>query len=111
MSKATADIVGTTGASFTCTIDAGTILSAYLEVPNTPIVSLEIADDEREVTLINLPKGQSWIRLDIVWAPGDGDADIAVGTVTSGNATAATPAHTLDAGNTPGYIELFGTKS
>jgi len=108
MSKATADIAGTNGANFTCTIDAGTILSAYLEIPNLPIVSLEIGDDEREVTVTSLPKGQSWIRLDIVWAPGDDDANIGVGTVSSGTAAAATPVHTLDAGNTPGYIELFG---
>ena len=108
MSESTADIVGTVGANFTCTIDAGTILSAYLEVPNSPIVALAIGADDREVTVTSLPKGQSWVRLDIVWGPGDGDADIGVGTVTSGSAKAAIPTHTLDAGNTPGYIELFG---
>ena len=108
MSEHTADIVGTIGSNFTCTIDAATILSAYLEVPNTPIVSLEIGGGDREVTVPSLPKGQSWVRLDIVWGPGDDDATIKVGTVTSGTAKAATPNHTLDAGNTPGYIELFG---
>jgi hypothetical protein len=103
-----ADIVGTTGSNFTVTIDAGTIMSAYLEVSNQPVVSLAISPDDLEVTVPSLPAGQSWVRLDIVWAPGDPDADIGVGTVTSGTATPATPKHTLDAGNTPGYVELLG---
>jgi hypothetical protein len=108
MSQATADIVGTTAANFTFTLDAGTILSAYLEVPNQPVVSLNIGGNDREVTVPNLPKGESWVRLDLVWAPGDSNATIDIGTVTSGKATAANPKHTLDDGKTPGYVELFG---
>jgi len=108
MSQATADIVGTTGAKFTLTIDAGTILSAYLEVANQPVVALTISGNDREVAIPSLPGGESWVRLDLVWAPGDPNATIDVGTVTTGTATAATPKHTLDDGNTPGYVELFG---
>jgi hypothetical protein len=105
MSQATADIVGTTGAKFTITIDAATILSAYLEVPNQPILALAISGTDREVTVPSLPAGESWVRLDLVWAPGDANATIDVGT---GSATAANPKHTIDDGDTPGYVELFG---
>lgn len=109
MSQATADIVGTAGAKFTATIDAGTVVSAYLEVANQPIVSLAIAGNNREVTIPNLPAGESYVRLDIVWAPGDPNALIGVGTVTSGQVAAANPKHRIDDGDTPGYVELFGT--
>lgn len=108
MSQATADIVGTTGAKFTITIDAATIASAYLEVPNQPVVALAIGGNDRQVTVASLPAGESWVRLDLVWAPGDSNATIDVGTVATGAATAANPKHTLDDGNTPGYVELFG---
>jgi hypothetical protein len=108
MSQATADIVGTKGASFTFTIDAGTILSAYLEVPNQPIVALTIGGNDREVTVPNLPADDSTVRLDLVWAPGDSNATIDVGTVTTGTVTPANPKHTIDDGETPGYVELFG---
>jgi hypothetical protein len=108
MSQATADIVGTTGANFTVTIDAGAILSAYLEVPNQPLVTLKIEGNDREVTVPNLPSGDSVVRLDLVWAPGDSNATIDVGTVTTGTVTAANPKHTIDDGETPGYVELFG---
>jgi hypothetical protein len=109
MSQATADIVGTAGANFTATIDAGTVVSAYLEAPNQPILSLIIGGNNREVTIPKLPVGESYVRLDIVWAPGDPNALIGVGTVTGGQAAAANPQHRIDDGDTPGYVELFGT--
>jgi hypothetical protein len=108
MSQATADIVGTTGANFTLTIDSGTILSAYLEVANQPVITLPIGANNRQVTISSLPAGESWVRLDLVWAPGDANATMDVGTVTTGSASPANPKHTLDDGNTPGYVELFG---
>jgi hypothetical protein len=108
MSQATADIIGTTGAAFHATISAGLIQSAYLEVTNQPLVSLAISGNEQEVTVVNLPAGQSWIRLDLVWAPGDSNAAIDVGSVTSGVVSAAAPNHRIDDGDDPGYIELFG---
>lgn len=108
MSQATADIVGTKGANFTFTIDAGTILSAYLEVPNQPIVALAIGGSDREVTVPNLAAADSTVRLDLVWAPGDHNATIDVGTVTTGTVNPANPKHTIDDGDTPGYVELFG---
>src|SRR5258708_4444723 len=102
MSEARADIVGTKGSSFTITIDAATILSAYLEVPNQPIVALAIGGNDREVTVPNLPAGDSLVRLDLVWAPGDPDATIDVGTVLSGNVKAADSKCTIHDGDTPG---------
>jgi hypothetical protein len=48
------------------------------------------------------------VRLDIVWAPGDSDATIDVAAGSSPTVAVANPKHTLDAGNTPGYVELFG---
>ena len=108
MSQATADLVGTIGASFTFTIDSGTILSAYLEVPNQPIIALSIGGNDREVIVPSLPAGDAWVRLDLAWAPGDDNATIDVGTVTAGAVTAAIPKHTIDDGQTPGYVELFG---
>ena len=108
MSQATADIVGTIGTNFSLTIDSGTILSAYLEVPNQPIVALTISGNDRGVAVPSLPAGDSWVRLDLAWAPGDDNATIDVGTVTAGAVTAANPKHTIDDGQTPGYVELFG---
>jgi hypothetical protein len=108
MSEARADIVGTTGSNFTIVIDAANILSAYLEVTNQPIVSLSIGGSDREVTVPNLPAGDSLVRLDLVWAPGDPDATIDVGTVFSGDAKAAVSKGTIHDGDTPGYVELFG---
>ncbi len=103
-----ADILGTRGANFTCTIDAATILSAYLEVPNQPIVSLTISGSNREITVPSLPAGQSWVRLDLVWAPGDSDATIDIGTVSSGTVSTPPAKGTITDGDTPGYIELLG---
>lgn len=108
MSEETADIVGTTGSNFTFTIDSGAILAAFLEVPNQPKVELTVAGNEREVTVPSLPAGDSSVRLDLVWAPQDPDATIDVGKVTSGTVKAAIPKHTIDAGDVPGFVQLFG---
>jgi hypothetical protein len=108
MSQATADIVGTKAANFTFTIDAATIVKAKLIVKNQPDVDLTVGGDDREVTVPNLPAGDSVVSLALIWAPADPDATIDVGTVTTGTVTAATPKHTIDAGDTPGFVELFG---
>ncbi len=105
MSKANADIVGKKEATFSIAIDFGSISSAYLEVPNQPIMALAISDDDQEVTVSSLPTGDSTVRLDIIWAPGDSNATV---TISSGNATISDPPPTIDDGDTPGYVELFG---
>lgn len=108
MSEATADIIGTKGANFTFTVSSGTVTSAIHKVPNKPDNPLKVEPTGREITVPDLPVGDSSVRLDIVWAPADPDAVIDVGTVISGTVNAADPKHTLDAGDTPGYVHLFG---
>jgi hypothetical protein len=109
MSLATSDIHGPTGANFTFTVSSGTVTSAFLEVPTKPDTPLTIDGTGREITVPSMPAGKSWVRLDVVWAPGDPDAVIDVGSNAGGTVHAANPKHTLDAGNTPGFVELFGT--
>lgn len=108
MSETTADIVGTTGAKFAITVSSGTVTSAFLKVSGTADLALTMGPGGRDITVPSLPTGDSKVRLDIVWAPGDVDALIDVGNVSSGNATAANPQGTLDAGKTPGFVDLFG---
>jgi hypothetical protein len=109
MSLASCDVHGKTGDSFVIVINYGLVQSAYLEVDNQPLVSLAIDTTERQIAVSSLPAGTSYVRLDINWAPGDGDATIDVAAGAPATVAAANPKHTLDAGNTPGYVELFGT--
>ena len=108
MSLATADIHGSTGANFTITVSAATILSAYLEIANQPKIALTIGQDLREVTVASLPAGHSLVRLDLVWSPGEKNATVSVGTVATGKVKNASGKSTLTAGDTPGYVELWG---
>lgn len=108
MSQATADILGSVGANFTFTLSSGTTTNALLKVRNEPDTPLVIDGTGRGIAVPSLPSGQSRVRLDIVWAPSDPDAVIDVGAVASGTVNAANPQHTLDAGDTPGFVELFG---
>ena len=105
MPKDTADIVGTKSSQFTITIDNGTIVSAYLEVPNQPIMALSISGNDQEVTVLSLTEGDSKVRLDLVWAPGDQNATVGIGT---GNVTISNPPPVIQDGDTPGYVQLFG---
>lgn len=108
MSEDTADIVGTVGSNFTVKIDSATIVTAFLMVDGKPDLALDIAGSKREVTVPSLPAGDSTVRLDLFWAPADPDATIDVGTVTSGTVNVILPKQTIDAGQTPGFAELFG---
>ena len=102
-----ADIVGTTDSNFTIFIDSATIVNAVLRVPNKPNVTLRVLG-QREVEIPKLPAGDSRVRLDLVWAPGDPDATVDVGRVISGSASAPEPKRTIPHGDTPGYVKLFG---
>jgi hypothetical protein len=108
MSEITADIVGTKGANFTLRISSAMIVNARLIVPNGPDIGLTVDGANREVSVPNLPAGDSVVSLALVWAPGDFDAVIDVGKVTSGTVNPANPRHTIDAGDTPAFVELFG---
>jgi hypothetical protein len=113
MPKDTADIFGTKAATFTFTIDSGTIPQggATLLATNQPDLILKVDPDGQEVTVPSLPPGDSVVSLALIWPPGaTQDATIDVGTVTPGTGTvqAADPKHTIDVGETPGEVELFG---
>jgi|SRR5580704_3162208 hypothetical protein len=108
MSQATADLVGAVGSNFIATIDAGTIVQAQLGVVGQAVVMLAIGADKRSVIVPNLPAGDSTIWLAIVWAPGEPNANIGVGAVTSGNVRAANPPRIVYDNNPVGVIEMFG---
>jgi hypothetical protein len=109
MPQKPAHIVGTTGANFTFTIDSAKIANALLRVTGQPTVSLAISGSEREVTVPSLPAGDSKVRLDLVWGPGDSDTTVDVGEVTTGNAQAADPPAVITLNTTPFFVKLFGT--
>ncbi len=105
MPKNTANIVGSTGANFTITIDSATLLGAFLELPDQSKQTLTF--NGNEITIPNLPAGDSRVRLDLTWPPAASDGRVKLGTVTSGTVTERVP-HTVDAGQTPGFEKLFG---
>jgi hypothetical protein len=102
MSLATADIVGNAGTALTLTLDSGSIVNAFLKVAGQADAPLTVSGN-LSVSVPKLPSGESIVHLDILWEPGDKDAVIGVN-----GADAADPAHTIDAGDTPGFVELFG---
>jgi len=103
MSRASADIVGSVGASFVATIDSGSIVQASLGGQN-----LQIGADSRSVTVPNLAAGDSTIQLALVFAPGDPNANIGVGAVTTGPAQAQVPPGIILNTNVAEFMEPFG---
>lgn len=108
MSLEDSDIHGSVGANFTFTVDTGTITKALLQAAGQPDMQLTLDASGQVVTVPGLPAGDSGVRLDIVWAPGDSDALVDVGTVISGTAQSAPAKKILMAGDTPGLVRLFG---
>ncbi len=89
-----ANITGSTGAKFVVTNDSGTKLQATLHIPGSGAADTPLPYTDRSVTLnlaTGLPAGPSVIRLAIDFAPGEPNANIGVGAVSSGNATASIP--------------------
>ncbi len=72
------------------------------------MLALTIGKSLQEVTVTSLPAGHSLLRLDLVWSPGEKNAIVSVGTVTIGMVKNAAAQSTLTAGDTPGYVELWG---
>jgi hypothetical protein len=105
MSKEDAHIVGTTESNFTFTIDFGTIVKASLRVPGQP--DQDLPHSEQEITVLSLPVGDSKVQLVIVWGPGDSDATVDLGTVTSGSVRLNVPA-VIILGTNPFFVRLFG---
>jgi hypothetical protein len=103
MSAATADIVGNSPnpAPIVIAIDTGTIINPPLLNGAT---ALPFGPQQITIPANSLPKNDSFIAVQIVFAPGDLDANI---TVASGPATVNAPA-TLDHTMFPSGINLFG---
>ena len=104
MSKETSDIFGSTGATFVATLDSGSIVQATLNGRQ-----LRLANNRSVVVdAPGLPAGDSIIDLRVVFAPGDPDANIGVGEVTSGAAQAQVPPGQVLNQFPVGAINLFG---
>jgi hypothetical protein len=102
MSAATADIVGhvPNATPIVIAIDAGTILNPPLLNGNP----LPFGPQQVTIPANQLPAGDSFINVQIVFAAGEPDANI---TLVSGPAAVNAPA-TLDHSVFPSAIELFG---
>lgn len=133
-SQETADIVGKTGSTFEILLGKSnpgnssfSFEEAYLELGSAGGTKLSMGVQGNKILVMNLPAGESWVRVDLNWdrnyqgirmlnaitnqygePPCDVDVAIEVGKVFEGSATAAIATHTIDCGDTPGYIELFG---
>ena len=115
MPENTADIVATNGATFTFTIDIGTIPpnGAILLTPNKPDRDLKVGVNGREITVTDTPAGDSTVSFALIWPPRetrDSTVDLKPGSVSPATATVtvANPKPTIDNGDTPGFVELFG---
>ena len=106
MSEDRADVVGTTGSDFTLTVSSGTINSATLEDGQTSR-QLAVTGNGHAVRVTNLPSGDSFISMAMIWSPGDTDATVDV--APGGDAHAADPKPIIDLGDNPGTVDLFGT--
>jgi len=108
------NISGSIGSQFVATIDSGQIVQAKLHIPGTDAnQDIDLPFTDQTVTVKpagGLPAGPSSIRLAIVFAPGDPNAKIGVGTVTSGTAQASNPPGILfnDQVHASGVITLLG---
>jgi hypothetical protein len=103
MSKALADIFGSTGTNFVAQIDSGSIVQATLKGQ-----ILAAGPDNQSVVVPSLPAGDSIIDLRVVFGPGDPDANIGVGAVTSGAVQAQVPPGRVLNQFSVGAIKLFG---
>lgn len=109
MSLARADISGKTGSNFVATVSSSSIVQAQLSVIGKSPVTLSIGADKRSITVPDLPAGDSTIWIALIFAPGEPNATIGVGTVTSGSATPHNPPGIIYDNNAWGVIELFGS--
>lgn len=119
MSEQTADIVVTTNTqSFILTIDVATISQkpggAKLIASGQPDRTLTVQSDGSEVVVDQpIPAGDFEVSLALTWPPQDSrDAtvDLKPKSVKPAAAvvTVAIPKPTIDSGDTPGFVELFG---
>jgi hypothetical protein len=101
----TADIVSATGSAFTFTTTAGTVTSAFFQGSSTGVVTVDTQSNN--ISVSNLPAGDSTLLLTIIWAPGEPNGRIQI--VSSQHPiTRITTAEILDDGVVTGVVELFG---
>jgi hypothetical protein len=103
----TADVVATAGSDFTLTISSGRINSATIETDQAS-KSLTVAAGGRAVEVTNLPAGDSFVSMAMIWSPGDTDATV---DVENGGAQIVDPKPVIDLGDNPGTVDLFGKAS
>ena len=75
MSQQTAVAVDKTGSKITVAITSGTIVQVGWNPP-APAGAVAPTFAAQVVTIPSLPAGDSTVRVDIAFAPGDGDADV-----------------------------------
>jgi len=75
MPQGTAAVVGATGSNITVAISSGTIVNVAW-YPPAPAGSAAPSFNGQVVTVPSLPTGDSTVRIDLSWAPGDGDAEV-----------------------------------
>src|SRR5215469_10947200 len=114
MPENTADIVATNGATFTITIDIGSIPQngATLLTPNKPDRDLKVGVNGREITVTDTPIGDSTVSFALIWPPRetrDSTVDVKPDSIipASATVTVANPKPTIDNGDTPAFVELF----
>jgi hypothetical protein len=75
MPQNTATVVGPSRSQITVAISSGTIVNAAW-CPPAPAGVPSPTFAGQIITVPNLPPGDSSVRVDLSWAPGDGDAEV-----------------------------------
>lgn len=75
MPKNTALVVAPVGSAINVEITSGTIVQVQWE-PAAPAGTPNPTFAGQVITVSNLPAGDSTVRVDLSWAPGDGDAEV-----------------------------------
>lgn len=75
MPQGTAAVAGPSGSKITVTISSGTIVNVAWYPPAPAGVPAPVVNGQ-VITVPSLPAGDSSVRVDISWAPGDGDAEV-----------------------------------
>jgi hypothetical protein len=100
-----ADIICTSGAAFQVKLDAGTITAPVFSP--SPAGATATLIDSQTIAVSGLPVGKSYLTFGYVADPGGADANISVGTITTGDA-AANPGHIVENDDAAPAIVLYG---
>jgi len=75
MPQNTATVVGAAGSKITVAISSGTIVNVAWYPPAPAGVAAPVFNGQ-VITIPSLPPGDSTVRIDLSWAPGDDDAEV-----------------------------------